>query len=160
MKSGKKNNTPKEATSTKSIVLPDETELDIRRILDVLPHRFPFVMIDRVISINGNEQLVGIKNVTINEPFFGGHFPGHPVMPGVLQLETMAQAAGILLLRRGSAEGKVAFFMSADKVKFRRPVVPGDQLVILQILKRSEVTNWLLPVLNVKLMSKLFPPQV
>ena len=116
--------------SSKSFVLPDETELDVRRILDVLPHRFPFVMIDRVISIEGNESLTGIKNVSINEPFFPGHFPGHPVMPGVLQLEAMAQAAGILLLRRGSAEGKVAFFMSADKVKFRKPVVPGDQLLI------------------------------
>ena len=119
-----------DSDSSKSFVLPDETELDVRRILDVLPHRFPFVMIDRVISIEGNESLTGIKNVSINEPFFPGHFPGHPVMPGVLQLEAMAQAAGILLLRRGSAEGKVAFFMSADKVKFRKPVVPGDQLLI------------------------------
>ena len=122
--------------SKKSLVLPDETELDVRRILDVLPHRFPFVMIDRVISIEGNESLVGIKNVSINEPFFPGHFPGHPVMPGVLQLEAMAQAAGILLLRRGSAEGKVAFFMSADKVKFRKPVVPGDQLQIVAKLEK------------------------
>ena len=105
------------AKKRKSFVLPDETELDVRRVLDVLPHRFPFVMIDKVSSIEGDEKLVGIKNVTINEPFFTGHFPGHPVMPGVLQLEAMAQAAGILLLRRGSAEGKVAFFMSADKVK-------------------------------------------
>ncbi|MBT3668342.1 MAG: bifunctional UDP-3-O-[3-hydroxymyristoyl] N-acetylglucosamine deacetylase/3-hydroxyacyl-ACP dehydratase [Opitutae bacterium] len=120
----------------KSVVLPDETKLDVRRILDVLPHRFPFVMIDRVISIEGNEVLVGIKNVTINEPFFTGHFPGHPVMPGVLQLEAMAQAAGILLLRRSSSEGKVAFFMSADKVKFRKPVVPGDQLVITATLEK------------------------
>ena len=119
----------------KSFVLPEETELDVRRVLDVLPHRFPFVMIDRVITIEG-EKLVGIKNVTINEPFFTGHFPGHPVMPGVLQLEAMAQAAGILLLRRGSAEGKVAFFMSADKVKFRKPVVPGDQLVITAKLEK------------------------
>ena len=94
---------------SKSVVLPDETELDVRRVLDVLPHRFPFVMIDRVTSIEGNEVLVGVKNVTINEPFFTGHFPGHPVMPGVLQLEAMAQAAGILLLRRSSSEGKVAF---------------------------------------------------
>ena len=120
----------------KSFVLPDETELDVRRILDVLPHRFPFVMIDRVTSIEENDVLVGIKNVTINEPFFTGHFPGHPVMPGVLQLEAMAQAAGILLLRRGSAEGKVAFFMSADKVKFRKPVVPGDQLKITAKLEK------------------------
>lgn len=128
-KDSKKSASPN-SDSSKSFVLPDETELDVRRILDVLPHRFPFVMIDRVISIEGNESLTGIKNVSINEPFFPGHFPGHPVMPGVLQLEAMAQAAGILLLRRGSAEGKVAFFMSADKVKFRKPVVPGDQLLI------------------------------
>ena len=125
-----------EKKKNKTVVLPDETELDVRRVLDVLPHRFPFVMIDRVISIEGNEVLVGIKNVTINEPFFTGHFPGHPVMPGVLQLEAMAQAAGILLLRRSSSEGKVAFFMSADKVKFRKPVVPGDQLVITATLEK------------------------
>ena len=136
MINGDETKTPKTKTPTKSIVLPEETELDIRRVLDVLPHRFPFVMIDRVVSIEGNELLVGIKNVTINEPFFGGHFPGHPVMPGVLQLEAMAQAAGILLLRRGSAEGKVAFFMSADKVKFRKPVVPGDQLRITAKLEK------------------------
>ena len=126
----------REKKKNKSVVLPDETELDVRRVLDVFPHRFPFVMIDRVISIEGNEVLVGIKNVTINEPFFTGHFPGHPVMPGVLQLEAMAQAAGILLLRRSSSEGKVAFFMSADKVKFRKPVVPGDQLVITATLEK------------------------
>ena len=121
---------------SKSIVLPNETALDIRRVLDVLPHRFPFVLVDRVESIEGNESLVAIKNVTINEPFFPGHFPGHPVMPGVLQLEAMAQAAGILLLRMSSAEGKVAFFMSADKVKFRKPVVPGDQLRIVAKLDK------------------------
>jgi len=119
----------------KSVVLPDETELDIRRVLDVLPHRFPFVMIDRVTSIS-DDVLIGIKNVSINEPFFPGHFPGHPVMPGVLQLEAMAQAAGILLLRKSSAQGKVAFFMSADKVKFRKPVVPGDQLIITAKLEK------------------------
>ena len=122
--------------SPKSFVLPDETALDIRRVLDVLPHRFPFVLVDRVESIEGNETLVAIKNVSINEPFFPGHFPGHPVMPGVLQLEAMAQAAGILLLRMNSSEGKVAFFMSADKVKFRKPVVPGDQLRIVAKLDR------------------------
>ena len=92
-------------------------------------------MIDRVTSIN-DDVLIGIKNVSINEPFFPGHFPGHPVMPGVLQLEAMAQAAGILLLRKSSAQGKVAFFMSADKVKFRKPVVPGDQLIITAKLEK------------------------
>jgi UDP-3-O-[3-hydroxymyristoyl] N-acetylglucosamine deacetylase/3-hydroxyacyl-[acyl-carrier-protein] dehydratase len=120
----------------KSYVLPDETELDIRRVLDVLPHRFPFVLIDRVISMDGDTSLTALKNVSVNEPFFPGHFPGHPVMPGVLQLEAMAQAAGIMLLRKGSAEGKVAFFMSADKVKFRKPVIPGDQLIIVATLDK------------------------
>ena len=127
---------PKPEVSQKSFVSPEETQLDVRRVLDVLPHRYPFVMIDRVIEIDGDQSLVGIKNVTINEPFFTGHFPGHPVMPGVMQLEAMAQAAGILLLRRGSSEGKVAFFMSADKVKFRKPVVPGDQLRITAVLEK------------------------
>lgn len=111
-------------------ILLEETELDIRRILQVLPHRYPFLLVDRVIEIRGQESLVAIKNVTINEQFFQGHFPGHPVMPGVLQLEAMAQAAGILLLRHVNAEGQIAFFMSCDKVKFRKAVVPGDQLVI------------------------------
>ena len=133
---GKKGKTSVGSTPRKSIVLPEETELDVRRVLDVLPHRFPFVLIDRVISIDGDESLIALKNVSVNEPFFPGHFPGHPVMPGVLQLEAMAQAAGILLLRKSSSEGKVAFFMSADKVKFRKPVVPGDQLIIVANLDK------------------------
>ncbi len=120
-----------------SKVLPTETELDIRRILDTLPHRYPFVMIDRVLEFIGEDELVAIKNVTINEPFFQGHFPGNPVMPGVLQLESMAQAAGILMLRRGSSEGKTSLFMSADKVKFRKPVRPGDQIIINAKLTKS-----------------------
>ena len=131
-----KKNPDRSKKEESSVVLPEETELDVRRVLDVLPHRYPFVMIDRVISIDGNESLVAIKNVTINEPFFTGHFPGHPVMPGVMQLEAMAQAAGLLLLRRGKGAGKVAFFMSADKVKFRKPVVPGDQLRIKATLDK------------------------
>ncbi len=119
-------------------VLPDETELDIRRILDTLPHRYPFVMLDRVIEIaDEGKRLVAIKNVTINEPYFMGHFPGQPVMPGVLQVEAMAQAAGILMLRRISSENKIAFFMSCDKVKFRRAVVPGDQVVIEVALTKN-----------------------
>ncbi len=133
---GKKGNASVGTSPRKSYVLPEETELDIRRVLDVLPHRFPFVLIDRVIAMDGDTSLTALKNVSVNEPFFPGHFPGHPVMPGVLQLEAMAQAAGILLLRKGSAEGKVAFFMSADKVKFRKPVIPGDQLIILATLDK------------------------
>jgi len=115
---------------TKKIVAPNAKALDIRQILDLLPHRYPFVMIDRVTQIISEDELVAMKNVTINEPYFMGHFPGHPVMPGVLQLEAMAQAAGILMLRRVSSEGKIAFFMSADKIKFRQAVVPGDQLEV------------------------------
>jgi UDP-3-O-[3-hydroxymyristoyl] N-acetylglucosamine deacetylase / 3-hydroxyacyl-[acyl-carrier-protein] dehydratase len=106
-----------------------ESTLDIRRVLDTLPHRYPFVMIDRVVEM-GEDTLVAIKNVTINEPFFQGHYPGNPVMPGVLQLEAMAQAAGILLLRRTNIENKTALFMSCNNVKWRKPVRPGDQLSI------------------------------
>jgi UDP-3-O-[3-hydroxymyristoyl] N-acetylglucosamine deacetylase / 3-hydroxyacyl-[acyl-carrier-protein] dehydratase len=124
----RKKGPPKKPRPT--MVMPDETALDIRRILDTLPHRYPFVMIDRVVEFVGDDALVAIKNVSINEPYFQGHFPGNPFMPGVLQLEAMAQAAGLLMLRRGSAEGKATLFMSADKVKFRKPVRPGDQLIV------------------------------
>jgi UDP-3-O-[3-hydroxymyristoyl] N-acetylglucosamine deacetylase / 3-hydroxyacyl-[acyl-carrier-protein] dehydratase len=124
--SGKK----KEKPPAPAVVLANETALDIRRVLDLMPHRYPFLMIDRVLEFKGDDQLVALKNVTINEPHFQGHYPGNPVLPGVLQLESMAQAAGILMLRKISAEGKTALFMSGDKIKFRRAVRPGDQLVI------------------------------
>jgi UDP-3-O-[3-hydroxymyristoyl] N-acetylglucosamine deacetylase/3-hydroxyacyl-[acyl-carrier-protein] dehydratase len=118
-------------------VLANETSMDIGRVLDSLPHRYPFVMLDRVLEFKGDDGIVALKNVTINEPYFQGHFPGNPVMPGVLQLEAMAQAAGILMLRRTSTEGKTTFFMSADKVKFRKPVRPGDQLLITARLLKA-----------------------
>ncbi len=118
-------------------VSPTDTALDIRRLLDALPHRYPFVMIDRVTEFRGNDELVAIKNVTINEPYFQGHFPGNPVMPGVLQIEAMAQAAGVLLLRRASSDGRTSFFMSADRVKFRKPVRPGDRITIVAKLTRT-----------------------
>jgi UDP-3-O-[3-hydroxymyristoyl] N-acetylglucosamine deacetylase/3-hydroxyacyl-[acyl-carrier-protein] dehydratase len=98
-------------------------------------------MIDRVTEFRGEDELTAIKNVTINEPFFQGHFPGNPVMPGVLQLEAMAQAAGLLMLRRGSLEGKTSLFMSADKVKFRKPVRPGDRLVVTAKLTKTRGTK-------------------
>jgi UDP-3-O-[3-hydroxymyristoyl] N-acetylglucosamine deacetylase / 3-hydroxyacyl-[acyl-carrier-protein] dehydratase len=120
----------KKKEKARTSVLPTETALDIRRILEMIPHRYPFVMIDRVVEFIGEDELVAVKNVTINEPFFQGHFPGNPVMPGVLQIESMAQAAGVLMLRRTSNDGRTPFFMSADKVKFRRPVRPGDQLIV------------------------------
>jgi len=122
--------TPEPAHRRLKTVVPGETTLDIRRVLDILPQAFPFVMIDRVIDFSKEDELVAIKNVTINEPFFQGHYPGNPVMPGVLQLEAMAQAAGIIMLKRTSTEGKIAFFMTADNVKFRKPVRPGDTLTI------------------------------
>lgn len=117
-------------STSKAVLLASETSLNIRRILDTIPHRYPFLLIDRVLSIVNDDELVAIKNITYNEPYFQGHFPGNPVMPGVLQIEAMAQAGGILLLRKGSAEDKLIFFMSCDKVKFRRAVLPGDQLEI------------------------------
>jgi UDP-3-O-[3-hydroxymyristoyl] N-acetylglucosamine deacetylase / 3-hydroxyacyl-[acyl-carrier-protein] dehydratase len=103
--------------------------MDIGKILDVIPHRYPFLLVDRILEVEGTKRIVGIKNVTINEPFFQGHFPGHPIMPGVLIIEAMAQVGGMLLL--GTIEDpdqKVVYFMSLDNVKFRRPVLPGDQL--------------------------------
>ncbi|MDX2191889.1 MAG: 3-hydroxyacyl-ACP dehydratase FabZ [Gemmatimonadales bacterium] len=102
---------------------------DIRRILDALPHRYPFLLVDRVLETTGSDAIVALKNVTINEPFFPGHFPQHPVMPGVLIVEAMAQAGGILLLEAlPDAKGKTVYFMAIDGARFRRPVVPGDQL--------------------------------
>jgi UDP-3-O-[3-hydroxymyristoyl] N-acetylglucosamine deacetylase/3-hydroxyacyl-[acyl-carrier-protein] dehydratase len=108
-----------------------EKTIDVRGVLNLLPHRYPFVMIDRIVEIVSDEELVALKNVTINEPFFQGHYPGRPVMPGVLQVEAMAQAAGVLLLRKLPADdNKIAFFMSVDKVKFRQAVEPGDSIEI------------------------------
>jgi len=134
LESGRKRKKPKAKRGT---VLPTETSLDIKRVLDTLPHRYPFLMIDKVVEFVGDDELTAVKNVTYNEPYFMGHFPGEPVMPGVLQIEAMAQAAGIIMLRRTSNEGKTAFFMSCDKVKFRKAVRPGDQLVIRARLTKS-----------------------
>ncbi len=104
--------------------------VDIARIFEILPHRYPFLLVDRVIEYERGQRIVGIKNVTINEPFFVGHFPGLPIMPGVLIIEAMAQVGGLLLMDTvENPEDKVVYFMSLDKVKFRRPVTPGDQLV-------------------------------
>jgi 3-hydroxyacyl-[acyl-carrier-protein] dehydratase len=105
------------------------TSLDIMKLLDVLPHRYPFLLIDKIINIDGDRSAVGIKNVTINEPHFQGHFPLQPVMPGVLMIEGMAQTAGaICVASRGDAKPRLVYFMTIDKVKFRKPVGPGDVL--------------------------------
>lgn len=123
---------PKAAPATEAgaeEALPQDGAMDIQGVMKLLPHRYPFLMVDRVAKIEGN-RIVGIKNVTMNEAYFQGHFPGHPVMPGVLQLEAMAQVAGIIMMKSAENAGKIAYFMSAEDVKWRKPVHPGDVLVI------------------------------
>ncbi|MDO9465261.1 MAG: bifunctional UDP-3-O-[3-hydroxymyristoyl] N-acetylglucosamine deacetylase/3-hydroxyacyl-ACP dehydratase [bacterium] len=113
-----------------------KTSLNIDEIKKILPHRYPFLLIDRITKIEGDEKIVGIKNVTANESFFQGHFPDYPIMPGVLIVEAMAQVGGILLLRKKENRGKTPFFAKMDNVKLRRPVRPGDQLVIeVEVIK-------------------------
>jgi UDP-3-O-[3-hydroxymyristoyl] N-acetylglucosamine deacetylase / 3-hydroxyacyl-[acyl-carrier-protein] dehydratase len=113
-----------------------EAVLDINEVMKILPHRYPFLLVDRIVGFEGDNKCTGMKCVSVNEPFFVGHFPGHPIMPGVLQLEAMAQVASILLLRAPENQGKIGYFLSADKVKWRRPVLPGDTLFIeAEILK-------------------------
>ena len=104
--------------------------IDVRKIMEVMPHRYPFLLVDRIESLKEGEEIVGIKNVTINEPFFAGHFPGNPIMPGVLIIEAMAQVGGVLAFHSSPKEwaGSLVYFMGIDKVRFRKPVVPGDQL--------------------------------
>ena len=104
-----------------------ETVMNIEDIMKILPHRYPFLLVDRVIEKNGTDSLVAIKNVTMNEEFFNGHFPGHPVMPGVLVIEGMAQCLGVLVME--SALGKVPYFAAIENTKFRNPVKPGDTLI-------------------------------
>jgi UDP-3-O-[3-hydroxymyristoyl] N-acetylglucosamine deacetylase/3-hydroxyacyl-[acyl-carrier-protein] dehydratase len=113
-----------------------EAVLDINEVMKILPHRYPFLLVDRIVGFEGDTKCTGMKCVSINEPFFQGHFPGHPIMPGVLQLEAMAQVASILLLRAPENQGKIGYFLSANNVKWRRPVLPGDTIFIeAEILK-------------------------
>jgi len=102
--------------------------LNSQEILEILPHRYPFMLVDRILECDDEKRIVGLKNLTFNESFFQGHFPGQPVMPGVLQMEAMAQVAGVLLNRMFGGEGKISYFAAIDNARFRRPVVPGDQL--------------------------------
>ena len=113
--------------------------METEDILKVLPHRYPMLLVDRIIECDFKERIVGIKNLTINEAFFSGHFPGHPVMPGVLQLEAMAQVGGILTNKMFDRAGKVAYFISIDKARFRRVIRPGDQMRIEVKLHRVKM---------------------
>lgn len=117
-------------------MMADGSTLDIVQVMKILPHRYPFLMVDKVTRIEGN-KITAVKNVSVNEPYFLGHFPNHPIMPGVMQLEAMAQVAGILMLRQAENFGKLAYFMSAESVKWRKPVRPGDCLVIDVELTKS-----------------------
>ena len=118
--------------------------VDIARIMKLIPHRYPFLLLDRVVDLVRNQSATGIKNVTVNENFFQGHFPGHPVMPGVLIIEAMAQTAAVLVVETlgDDAAGRVVYFMSIEGAKFRRPVVPGDQLRIHITKDRSRGNVW------------------
>jgi beta-hydroxyacyl-ACP dehydratase FabZ len=116
-----------------------EKAYDILRIMNLLPHRYPFIMIDRILELIPGEKVIALKNVTINEPFFQGHFPGSPIMPGVLMIEAMGQAGAVLAAESLSGEerGSLIYFMGMNKVKFRKPVVPGDQIIRTKVFKMS-----------------------
>jgi 3-hydroxyacyl-[acyl-carrier-protein] dehydratase len=118
--------------------------IDIQRIVEMIPHRYPFLMIDRVVDVVPNESAVGLKNVSINEPFFQGHFPQRPVMPGVLIIEAMAQTAAVLVVQTlgPEAEGKLVYFMTVDNARFRKPVVPGDTLHVHVTKERNRGNVW------------------
>ena len=118
--------------------------IDIARIMHAIPHRYPFLLIDRVVDVVHNESAIGIKNVSVNEPLFQGHFPNHPVMPGVLIIESMAQTSAVLVVESlgPDAAGKVVYFMSIEGAKFRRPVVPGDQVRFHVVKERNRGNVW------------------
>jgi len=116
--------------------------IDINEILEILPHRYPFLLIDRVLELEPGKMARGLKNVTINEPFFLGHFPGHPIMPGVLIVEAMAQVGGVLAFKSANVENQVVYFMGIDNARFRRPVLPGDTLDITVEVKKSRGKIW------------------
>ena len=118
--------------------------IDIHRVMQMIPHRYPFLMVDRVVNVVPNVSAVGIKNVSINEPYFQGHFPVHPIMPGVLIIETMAQTAAVLVVETlgEQARGKLVYFMSVESARFRKPVIPGDRLFLNVFKERSRGNVW------------------
>lgn len=130
--------------SEQLVMNPELKSYDVKGIQQLIPHRYPFLMIDKIVNIVDGQSAVGIKNVTINEPYFAGHFPGHPVMPGVLIVEAMAQTSAALVMHTlgATAHGKVVYFMSVEGSKFRKPVVPGDVLHIHCEAQRSRGNVW------------------
>lgn len=116
--------------------------IDIKEIQKILPHRYPFLLIDRIVELLPGKSASGIKNVTINEPFFAGHFPGHPIMPGVLIIEAMAQVGGVLAFKSANVADKVVYFMGIDNARFRKPVFPGDTLDIKINVTKSRGAIW------------------
>ena len=118
--------------------------IQINEIMGLLPHGYPFLLVDRIVELEIGKRIVGIKNVTINEPFFQGHFPGQPIMPGVLIVEAMAQTAGVLAFKSMPEEfkKKVVYFMGIDKVRFRRPVQPGDQIRMEMVVSKQRKSIW------------------
>lgn len=124
--------------------MSNETLFDIREIMDMLPHRYPFLLVDRVLEFESHVRLLAMKNVTMNEPFFQGHFPGLPVMPGVLILEALAQAGAFFVMKSldEPVEDNLFLFTGLDKVKFRKPVVPGDQLILDVVFEKKKMNIW------------------
>jgi 3-hydroxyacyl-[acyl-carrier-protein] dehydratase len=116
---------------------PGPGAMDVEAIMARIPHRYPFLLVDRILEIELGRRIVGLKNVSANEPFFQGHFPGHPIMPGVLVAEAMAQVGGVLASFLPSSEGRIAYFAAIDRCRFRRPVRPGDQLITEVVVLRA-----------------------
>ena len=121
----------------------DERIIDINEIMEMIPHRYPFLLIDKVKDIQSGESAIGIKNVTVDEPYFEGHFPGHPIMPGVLIIEAMAQTSAVLVVEAmGKKENRLVYFMTVDQARFRKPVLPGDLLELTVRKERSRGNVW------------------
>lgn len=133
-----------DATSEKTESTAEGTTIGIERIMQMIPHRYPFLLVDRVVDVHKNERCVGIKNVSMNEPFFQGHFPQRPVMPGVLIIEAMAQTAAVLVVETlgPDSEGKLVYFMSVEGARFRKPVMPGDRLELHVFKEHSRRNVW------------------
>lgn len=121
---------------------PGTAVIDINEIMNILPHRYPFLLIDRILELEPGKSAKGLKNVTINEPFFAGHFPGHPIMPGVLIIEAMAQVGGVLAFKSAGVANKAVYFMGIDNARFRKPVLPGDSVEFVLTVTKCRGVIW------------------